>query len=73
MKPEDFSDEPTQAGVEIKGGPAALRPYLGQVVAVVAGEVRASGKTWGDCLRAADDAHLVDPELLYVPSGAFVG
>jgi len=69
----EFNDEPVEPGVEVKGGADALRPYLGQVIAVVDGEIRASGKTWAECLRAVRDAHLVDPDLMFVPSAAFVG
>jgi hypothetical protein len=46
MTPEELKDEPVEPGLVVKGGVDALRPYLGQVIAVVDGEIRASGKTW---------------------------
>jgi hypothetical protein len=52
---------------------AILREYAGKVVAIVDGEVRASGSTWAECLRAVDSAKLGAVELLFIPPGSFVG
>ncbi|MHB8872436.1 MAG: hypothetical protein ACYC8T_01995 [Myxococcaceae bacterium] len=73
MMPEELKDEPVEPGLVVKGGADALRPYLGRVIAVVEGEIRASGKTWAECLKAVREAHLVNPDLMFVPPAAFVG
>ena len=74
MEPENLEDGlPDQPGVELKGDEAAWRQYAGKVVAVVNGEVRAVGNTWAEALRAVREANLTAPQMLYIPTGAFVG
>jgi hypothetical protein len=72
VRPEDFQDEPVQPAITVND-PASLRQYVGKVVAIVDGEVRAFGSTWSECLRAIDNAKLANPRLLFIPQGSFVG
>lgn len=60
-------DELVIPPLEMKGGAATLQQYRGQVVAIVDGEVRASGKDWAAAMAAAERLGLDDPEFTYIP------
>lgn len=60
-------EEPVQPGVEPKGGPDALRPFIGRWVALDDERaIRASGDTFPEVLAEADRVQLKDPEFLFV-------
>ena len=59
--------------IELKGGDETLRKYAGKVIAIVDGEVRASGENWNECIDAATAANLADPMFMFLPTGSFVG
>ena len=72
MSPTD-NDDPLHPGCEPKGGCEALRPYLGQWIAMhEEREIRASGATFEEALAAADRAGLSDAEFLFVQPSGFV-
>jgi len=67
-------DEAVQPGVEPKGGPEALRPYVGKWIAMDEDrEIRASGKTFDEVLNAADREGVSDAEFLFVQPYGFIG
>jgi len=73
MRPEDLdSDMPAEPGLELRGGEATWRKYAGKVIAIVDGEVLASGETWGEAFEAAQRAGLTDPLMFSVPDGAVI-
>jgi hypothetical protein len=74
MRSTEDTDEEVEPGVVVKGGPEALRPYLGKWIAVDEdGEIRASGTTFDEVASAAKVAKLREPEFVYLPAGSFVG
>jgi len=58
----------------IKGGPEALRPYVGQVVAVDEdGVVREAADSWEGLHSKLTDDVLSKVSLLYVPDARVIG
>ena len=74
MSAPGVSSEPVDPGVTFVGGPEAVLPYLGQWVAIdTTRMIRAAGTTCAEALRRARAAGVAEPELLFVPRGAFAG
>lgn len=61
-------DDQVFPGLELEGGPAELGRYAGKAIAVVDGEVEASG-TWEEVLKLVDVLHLEHAVFAYVPAG----
>ena len=68
MSADPIDNEPVDPGVELKGGPEAFAPYLGKCVAIVDGEVRASGADWTELIKAVQQLRLHEPLLMFVPA-----
>jgi hypothetical protein len=68
--PDDAQVQPSPLA-DLKGGPEALRPYVGKVVALIDGEVRVSG-SWAEVLEAIKAFKGQRAKLLYVTAGHLV-
>jgi hypothetical protein len=67
MVTENPDDEEVVPALKINGGQDALRPYVGKAVAILDGEVRASG-TWAEVLDEAERIGILETAtFMFVP------
>jgi hypothetical protein len=73
---DDMMNEPIQPPqLQLNGGPSVLDAYKGKSIAIVDGDIRASGDTAGDCVDAIRKLGIALESVNFfdVPRAAFVG